>query len=84
MVVALEWLEMRKEKLNEKYRQTLKGRFYNYVPPTIRGDSRPMSENTINVALAAIGFKNEMVGHGWRSAHCIELNQSRYIIQNRN
>lgn len=39
-----------------------------YVFPSIRSDSRPMSENTINAALRRMGYsKDEMTGHGFRT-----------------
>lgn len=39
-----------------------------YVFPSIRSGSRPMSENTINAALRRLGYeKEEMTGHGFRS-----------------
>lgn len=39
-----------------------------YVFPSERGDSRPMSENTVNAALRRLGYtKNEHTGHGFRS-----------------
>lgn len=39
-----------------------------YVFPSERGDSRPMSENTVNAALRRLGYaKEEMTGHGFRS-----------------
>lgn len=39
-----------------------------YVFPSIRTASRPMSENTINVALRALGYDSEtMTGHGFRA-----------------
>lgn len=39
-----------------------------YVFPSIRSNSRPMSENTVNAALRRIGYsKEEMTGHGFRS-----------------
>lgn len=39
-----------------------------YVFPSERGDSRPMSENTVNAALRRMGYaKEEMTGHGFRS-----------------
>jgi integrase len=38
------------------------------VFPSIRGDSRPISNNTINAALRGIGYeKGEMTGHGFRT-----------------
>ena len=39
-----------------------------YVFPSIRSNSRPMSENTVNAALRRMGYaKDEMTGHGFRS-----------------
>ncbi len=39
-----------------------------YVFPSERGNSRPMSENTVNAALRRMGYsKDEMTGHGFRS-----------------
>ena len=39
-----------------------------YVFPSIRSAKRPMSENTVNVALKAMGFDGEtMTGHGFRA-----------------
>lgn len=39
-----------------------------YVFPSERGGSRPMSENTINAALRRMGFtKEEMTAHGFRA-----------------
>ncbi len=39
-----------------------------YVFPSVRGPSRPMSENTINVALRTMGFDGSaMTGHGFRA-----------------
>jgi len=39
-----------------------------YVFPSIRNPSRPMSENTINVALRRLGYdKSEMCAHGFRA-----------------
>ena len=37
-----------------------------------------MSENTINVALAAMGYKGAMVGHGWRSAFSTRMNDKGF------
>ena len=45
--------------------------------PSVRGDTRPMSENAINVALHAMGF-NDMVGHGWRSVFSTSLNEQGF------
>ena len=39
-----------------------------YVFPSVRGASRPMSENTINAALRTLGFDGKtIVGHGFRA-----------------
>lgn len=39
-----------------------------YVFPSLRGQSRPMSENTLNAALRALGFDGDRhVTHGFRS-----------------
>jgi integrase len=45
--------------------------------PSVRSTRRPMSENTINAALRRLGFgKEEMTGHGFRSAASSILNES--------
>jgi integrase len=45
--------------------------------PSVRSAARCMSENTINAALRRLGFdKNEMTGHGFRSAASSILNES--------
>lgn len=47
-----------------------------YVFPSIRTDSRPMSENTVLGALRRMGYtKNEMTGHGFRSMASTRLNE---------
>lgn len=47
-----------------------------YVFPSIRTPARPMSENTINVALRRLGYdKTEMTGHGFRSMASTLLNE---------
>lgn len=47
-----------------------------YVFPSERGASRPMSENTINVALRTLGFDKEtMTGHGFRAMASTRLNE---------
>jgi integrase len=38
-----------------------------YVFPSVRSDSRPMSENTINAALANMGYKGRHTAHGFRA-----------------
>ena len=53
------------EILNEIQPITGKGR---YVFPSVRTNSRPMSENTILAALRRMGYaKEEMTGHGFRA-----------------
>jgi integrase len=48
-----------------------------YLFPSVRSPSRCMSENTINAALRRLGFtKEEMTGHGFRSAASSLLNES--------
>ena len=49
-----------------------------YLFPSIRSAARPMSENTINAALSALGYKGRMVGHGWRSAFSTLMNQQGF------
>jgi len=61
--------------LKELHQLTGRGR---HVFPSARGDARPMSENTINVALHAMGFKGEMVGHGVRAMFSSSLNEQRF------
>lgn len=47
-----------------------------YVFPSIRSNSRPMSENTINAALRRLGYtKEEMTGHGFRAMASTNLNE---------
>ena len=47
-----------------------------YVFPSIRTPARPMSENTVNVALRRLGYdKSEMTGHGFRSMASTLLNE---------
>lgn len=48
-----------------------------FLFPSIPLASRCMSENTINAALRRLGFdKDEMTGHGFRSAASSMLNES--------
>ncbi len=50
-----------------------------YVFPSIRGGSRPMSDNTVNAALRRLGYTNEdMTGHGFRSLASTCLNEQGY------
>ena len=59
--------------LKELYQLTGQGQ---YVFPAVRTFSRPMSENTILVALRRIGYeKGEMTGHGFRSMASTLLNE---------
>lgn len=47
-----------------------------YLFPSIRTNSRPMSENTINAALRRLGYsKEDMTGHGFRSMASTLLNE---------
>lgn len=47
-----------------------------FVFPSVRTNSRPMSENTINAALRAMGYgKEQMTGHGFRSTASTLLNE---------
>lgn len=47
-----------------------------YVFPSIRTAARPMSENTINAALRALGYEaGQMTGHGFRSMAATRLNE---------
>ncbi len=47
--------------------QSLTGTGY-YVFPSVRTDSRPMSENTVNAALRRMGYeKTDICGHGFRA-----------------
>ena len=51
-----------------------RGRF---LFPSVRSQQRCMSENTINAALRRLGFsKDQMTGHGFRSAASSMLNES--------
>jgi integrase len=48
-----------------------------FLFPSVRSPSRCMSENTINAALRRLGFqKDEMTGHGFRSAASSMLNEA--------
>lgn len=47
-----------------------------YCFPSIRTPSKPMSENTVNAALRALGFdKDTMTGHGFRAMASTRLNE---------
>jgi integrase len=47
-----------------------------YVFPGERSADRPMSENTINAALHTMGFKSEIVAHGFRHMASTALNEA--------
>ena len=48
----------------------------NYVFPSLHSRARPISENTVNVALRRMGYDNEtMTGHGFRSMASTRLNE---------
>jgi integrase len=60
--------------LRDLYEITSGGRF---LFPSVRSSERCMSENTINAALRRLGFeKDEVTGHGFRSAASSMLNES--------
>ena len=49
----------------------------NFVFPALHTTSRPMSENTVNVAFRRMGFgKDEVTGHGLRATASTLLNES--------
>ncbi len=56
-----------------------------FVLPSLRSESRPMSENNINAALRRLGYsKEKMTGHGFRSmasTNLHELGWSSNIIE---
>lgn len=61
------------EVLREAQAVTGRGR---YVFPSIRGDGRPMSENTVTAALRRLGYTGaEMTGHGFRALASTRLNE---------
>lgn len=50
-----------------------------YVFPSLRGGHRPISENTVNVALRNMGFaREEMTGHGFRAMASTCLNEQGF------
>jgi integrase len=50
-----------------------------YVFPSLRSRSRPMSNNTANAALRRLGYTSEeMTGHGFRSLASTCLNEQGY------
>lgn len=72
-VVPLSWQAV--EVFRELY--PLTGRFQ-FVFPSARGASRPMSENAVRVALRALGYDNDtMTPHGFRGMASTLLNRMR-------
>jgi integrase len=62
-------------KLFEELRELSDGK--GYLFPTLYTPLRPMSENTVNVALRRLGFeKDEVTAHGFRSTASSFLNES--------
>ncbi len=50
-----------------------------YVFPSLRSGSRPMSENAVNAALRRLGYtSDEMTGYGFRSPASTNLNEQGY------
>jgi len=50
-----------------------------YVFPSVRTPSRPMSENTLNVALRRLGYsKEQMVAHGFRTMASTRLHEMNW------
>lgn len=67
--------------LRELHQLTGRGR---YLFPGARDPKRHMSDGTINAALARLGFKGEMVGHGFRhmaSTMLREMGWSRDAVE---
>lgn len=59
--------------LRQLFKLTGQARF---VFPSIRSDTRPMSDNTINASLRRLGYSaDEMTGHGFRSMAATRLNE---------
>jgi integrase len=50
-----------------------------YVFPSLRGGHRPISENTINIALRSMGYSGEQItGHGFRAMASTCLNEQAF------
>lgn len=49
-----------------------------YVFPAEHRDDRPMSENTVLMLLARMGYKGRMTGHGWRTIGSTWANEAGY------
>ncbi len=64
------------EKLTELHEYTGRGK---YIFPSLRGNSRPISNNTIRAALRTMGFDNSMITtHGFRGTASTFLNTLGY------
>jgi integrase len=51
-----------------------------FVFPSIRTTSRPMSDNTVNAALRRLGYSSdEITGHGFRSMASTLLNEQGWL-----
>ncbi|SFR94399.1 Integrase [Dyella sp. OK004] len=59
--------------LKELHELTGAGR---YLFPGERSSDRPMSENTVNAALHALGYKGQIVAHGFRHMASTALNEA--------
>lgn len=46
--------------------------------PGVRGRRKPMSENTMNLAMQRMGYKNRQTGHGFRHLISTALNERGY------
>jgi len=49
-----------------------------HIFPSVRGDSRSMSEATLNKRIAWLGFKGEMVAHSWRTVYSTYMNETNH------
>jgi integrase len=62
--------------LKQLYPYTGTGR---YVFPSLRGGHRPISENTLNVALRTMGYSGDQItAHGFRAMASTRLNEMSY------
>jgi len=61
--------------LKDLHRMTGRGK---HVFPSVRGDVRPMSENTITTALGVMGYKDKQTGHGFRAMFSTILNEKGF------
>lgn len=64
-------------KLLQDLRPVTEGTKGNYIFPGERMNGRPMSENTVNVALRSLGFsRDQMCAHGFRTMASTRLHES--------